>query len=195
MEKFQMETALDQAAYAQPAHAPAAHTQDHQKSMFEDSTSFPDAPEAETSSDHSYEASDFSSDSLPDEAPDEDVVASAPPSPSPETSAPSSQPDHHDHPAWHAETPAPSPEPLTVMTIDDFSALEERVLRAVNLVRRERQARLAAEERLLLLESQALAQAPALEQLQQEVEGLRLEREQVRQRVERLLSQLDALEL
>jgi len=188
-----METALDQ-AYAQPAHTPA-NAQDHQKSMFEDSTSFPAAPEAESSSDQSYEASDFSSDSLPDEAPDEDVLSSTSASPSPEASAPSSQVDQHEHPSWPAEAPAPSPEALTVMTIDDFSALEERVLRAVNLVRRERQARLAAEERLLLLESQALAHTPALEQLQREVEALRAERDQVRQRVERLLSQLDALEL
>jgi hypothetical protein len=188
-----METALDQ-AYAQPAHTPA-NAQDHQKSMFEDSTSFPDTEEAETSSDQSYEASDVSSDGLPDEAPDEDVLGDVAVSPSPQASVAASQPDHHDQPSSHAEVPANSPEPLTVMTIDDFSALEERVLRAVNLVRRERQARLAAEERLLLLESQALAQAPALEQLQQEVEALRVEREQVRQRVERLLSQLDALEL
>ena len=82
-----------------------------------------------------------------------------------------------------------------ILTADDFSALEERVLKAVGLVRRERDARIAAEERLLLLESQVLAQAPAVEQLHQEIDSLRAEREQVRLRVERLLSQLDALEL
>jgi chromosome segregation ATPase len=87
------------------------------------------------------------------------------------------------------------PETLTVLTVDDFAALEERIVRAVSLVRREREARVAAEERLLLLESQVLAHAPELEQLQQEVASLRTEREQVRQRVERLLGQLDALEL
>ena len=37
---------------------------------------------------------------------------------------------------------------------DDFSALEERVLRAVDLVKRERQARAAAEERAALAEAQ-----------------------------------------
>jgi len=91
------------------------------------------------------------------------------------------------------------------LTIGDFAALEERVLRAVNLVRRERQTRLAAEQRAEVLEGRVLAlesQLPLLqadtavvEQLQQEVETLRTEREQVRQRVERLLGQLDALEL
>lgn len=181
-----METAIDQAAQAQ-----AEHIQNQQKTMFEDSTSFPDTEESEPS----YEASDVSSDSLPEEAPDEDVLGSVSAEAPEEISSSSGHSAPHDHPSLHAEASAPSPEPLTVMTIDDFSALEERVLRAVNLVRRERQARLAAEERLLLLESQILSQAPALEQLQQEVESLRAEREQVRQRVERLLSQLDVLEL
>jgi len=86
-------------------------------------------------------------------------------------------------------------EPMTVLTVDDFAALEERILRAVSLVREERQARAAAEERAAALETQLQAQNPAIERLQQEVEHLRLEREQVRQRVERLLGQLDALEL
>jgi|ERR1035437_4574278 hypothetical protein len=78
---------------------------------------------------------------------------------------------------------------------DDFSALEERILRAVDLVKRERLARAAAEERAHLAEAQLREQAPLAEQLQKEVDTLRAERDHVRQRVERLLSQLDALEL
>ena len=81
------------------------------------------------------------------------------------------------------------------LTVDDFAALEDRVLRAVNLVRRERQARTEAEVRVKELEAQVLEQIPLVSQLQQEVDSLRTEREQVRHRVERLLSQLDALEL
>ncbi|HLI03517.1 MAG TPA: hypothetical protein VKU93_04515 [Terracidiphilus sp.] len=81
------------------------------------------------------------------------------------------------------------------MSADDFSALEERVLRAVALVRRERQARLAAEERAARLEAQLAEQTPRLEQMEGEVAALRAERDTVRQRVERLLSQLDALEI
>jgi len=91
------------------------------------------------------------------------------------------------------------------ITIGDFAALEDRVLRAVHLVRRERQARLAAEQnaetlqgRVLALESE-LSQSQdfsaQLDQLQLEIQALRGEREQVRQRVERLLGQLDALEI
>ncbi len=86
-------------------------------------------------------------------------------------------------------------EPLTALTMGDFEALEERVLRAVSMIHRERHARLAAEERLLLAESQMLASAPVVEQLQQENDALRAERDQVRLRVERLLSQLDSLEV
>ena len=86
------------------------------------------------------------------------------------------------------------PGALTV-SLDDFSALEERVQRAVELVKRERQARAAAEERAIEAESQVRMQSPLVEQLQNEVNGLRAERDQVRQRVERLLKELDALEL
>lgn len=87
-------------------------------------------------------------------------------------------------------------EPGTLeLSVDDFSSLEERILRAVNLVKRERLARAAAEERATQAEAKVLEQAPVTEQLQKEVTALRAERDQVRQRVERLLAQLDALEL
>jgi FtsZ-binding cell division protein ZapB len=81
------------------------------------------------------------------------------------------------------------------LSVDEFSALEERVLRAVDLVKRERQERAAAEERANKVEAQLREQEPVAEKLQKEVEGLRTERDQVRKRIERLLAQLDALEL
>lgn len=93
-----------------------------------------------------------------------------------------------------AEHTAAGPATLA-MTVDDFSALEERILRAVNLVKRERMARAEAEERALRAEGKLLEQAPVAEQLQKEVTALRAERDHVRQRVERLLAQLDALEV
>jgi len=92
------------------------------------------------------------------------------------------------------DEPAAAPETLA-LSANDFSALEERILRAVNMVKRERQARTAVEERLAKAEAQLKEQAPLAEQLQNEVTALRAERDQVRQRVERLLAQLDALEL
>ena len=89
-----------------------------------------------------------------------------------------------------------SAEPGTLtLSVNDFSALEERILRAVEVVRRERQARSAAEERAAHAEAQLRDQVPQVEQLEKEVHALRAERDQVRERVERLLGQLDALEL
>jgi septal ring factor EnvC (AmiA/AmiB activator) len=90
----------------------------------------------------------------------------------------------------------PSSESGTLaLSVDDFSALEERILRAVELVKRERLSRAAAEERATKAEAELQQQAPLIDQLQKELNALQSEREQVRQRVERLLSQLDALEL
>jgi hypothetical protein len=78
---------------------------------------------------------------------------------------------------------------------DEFSALEERILRTVNLLKRERLTRAEAEERAAKAEAQLHEQAPLVEDLQKELDVLRTERDHVRQRVVRLLSQLDALEL
>lgn len=100
------------------------------------------------------------------------------------------------------------------VSVDDFAALEDRVRRAVDVVKRERHARIAAEAHAAELEgraiqaearhadiearaaqAQAQSQSTEQEKLQSELSALRMERDQVRQRVERLLAQLDALEL
>lgn len=94
-----------------------------------------------------------------------------------------------------SESPAEAQPAAVALSADEFSALEERILRAVDLVKRERTARVAAEERATEAEAKLGNQADAVEELQKEVNGLRAERDQVRQRVERLLSELDALEL
>jgi hypothetical protein len=86
------------------------------------------------------------------------------------------------------------PGALTV-SVDDFAALEDRIRRAVELVKSERQARAAAEERAVSAEANVRLQSPLMDQLQNEINALRAERDQVRQRVERLLAQLDTLEL
>jgi chromosome segregation ATPase len=100
-----------------------------------------------------------------------------------------------------AENAHGEPAALAV-SADDFASLEERILRAVELVKRERQARAEAEElkadleaSVAQAEAQVQAQSLVVEHLQNELQALRAEREQVRQRVERLLKQLDALEL
>jgi chromosome segregation ATPase len=97
-----------------------------------------------------------------------------------------------------AETPSAgsSSEPAALaLSAADFSALEERIVRAVELVKRERQARAEAEERATRAEAQLAEQSSLLDQVKQEIRSLRAERDLVRQRVERLLTQLDSLEL
>ncbi|HTB95788.1 MAG TPA: hypothetical protein VK716_02170 [Terracidiphilus sp.] len=87
-------------------------------------------------------------------------------------------------------------EPVALaLSAADFTALEERIVRAIELVKSERQARAAAEERAARAEAQLGEQSPVVDNLKQEIRNLRTERDQVRQRVERLLKQLDALEL
>ncbi len=88
------------------------------------------------------------------------------------------------------------------LSMNEFSALEERILRAVSLVRRERQARAAAEERANELEARLNAPNPEfvrieeeLKQKTEEIAALNAERDQLRERVERILAQLDSLEL
>ena len=90
---------------------------------------------------------------------------------------------------------AASEQGTLAVSADEFSALEDRVRRAVDLVKHERQARAAADARATDAEAKVLAQAAQVEHMQSELSALRAERDQVRQRVERVLKQLDALEL
>lgn len=90
---------------------------------------------------------------------------------------------------------------------DEFQALEQRVLRAVEVVRREREARAAAEGELSRLKQRVTEQAAEIERLerdhaeqrlaaeaaQNELATLQDERAEVRQRIERMLHQMDEL--
>jgi len=77
------------------------------------------------------------------------------------------------------------------MAVDDFSALEERVMRAVELLKAERAARAAAEQNVARLQKLLDTQTAQLSQAQEQLKHLEQEREQVRRRVERLLHQID----
>lgn len=79
------------------------------------------------------------------------------------------------------------------VVVDDFVALEERVLRAIELVKSERAARSEAEQRAGRLQSELEAQTIQMEQTQEQVRTLERDREHVRQRVEKLLKQLDEI--
>lgn len=93
-------------------------------------------------------------------------------------------------------------EPVQTIAIDDFQALEQRVLRTVELLKEERELRAAAEQHAISLERRLEHQARELEQTtgeqasllsdaQAQLVQLHQERDTVRQRVERLLKQLD----
>ena len=79
------------------------------------------------------------------------------------------------------------------VTADDFNALEQRVLRTVELLKKEREARATAEQNATTLQQLLDEQSAQLNQAQEQVKAFEQERETVRQRVERLLHQLDEI--
>ena len=99
--------------------------------------------------------------------------------------------------AQNGQQPHSSNGEVTALAVsaDDFSALEERILRTVELVKHERSVRAAAEDRAGKAEAQLREEKDLTEQLHKDLDALRAERDHVRKRVERLLTQLDAIEL
>jgi chromosome segregation ATPase len=76
---------------------------------------------------------------------------------------------------------------------DDFAALEQRILRAVDLLKAERSARIAAEDKVAELQQRLDAQASETQETASEIEAYKGERDLVRTRIDRLLRQLDEL--
>jgi len=81
----------------------------------------------------------------------------------------------------------------STISLDEFQALEQKVLRAVEIVRREREARLAAEADAAALRVQLEALSAASNATQTQITTLNQEREAVRLRVEKMLAQMDEL--
>jgi chromosome segregation ATPase len=81
----------------------------------------------------------------------------------------------------------------TPISLDEFQALEQKVLRAVEIVKREREARAAAEAEAAALREQLEALTTASNTAQGQITTLNQERESVRLRVEKMLSQIDEL--
>jgi hypothetical protein len=83
------------------------------------------------------------------------------------------------------------------VSVDEFQALEQKVLRAVEIVKREREARAAAEAEVAALREQLAAQAKdAASQIhaaESQIAAMSQERDGVRQRVEKMLLQMDEL--
>jgi hypothetical protein len=82
---------------------------------------------------------------------------------------------------------------LEAVVTDDFSALEQRVVRAVELVKKERAARVQADETVARLQDELESQGANLEHANEQVKTLENEREQVRLRVEKMLRALDEI--
>ncbi len=83
--------------------------------------------------------------------------------------------------------------PEMTMAADDFQALEERVLRTVDLLKAERELRFSVEQHASRLTQRVEEHSSQVAQLQEQISGLIKERDAVRQRIERLLKQIDEL--
>jgi chromosome segregation ATPase len=81
----------------------------------------------------------------------------------------------------------------TGISADEFQALEQKVLRAVEIVKREREARAAAEAEVASLREQLAIYQSNQQAVETELSALNKEREQVRVRVEKMLQQMDEL--
>ena len=79
------------------------------------------------------------------------------------------------------------------ISADEFQALEQKVLRAVEIVRREREARAAAEAEATALREQLEQLTSASNTAQTQITALNQERDTVRLRVEKMLQQMDEL--
>ncbi len=81
----------------------------------------------------------------------------------------------------------------STISADEFQALEQKVLRAVDIVRREREARAAAEAEAAALREQLDQLTSASNTAQTQITAMNQERDQVRLRVEKMLQQMDEL--
>jgi chromosome segregation ATPase len=76
---------------------------------------------------------------------------------------------------------------------DNFHSLEEKVYRTIELLKHAREAKAASERDLARVREQLEAREEELEAAKADNLALRREREDVRERVEKLLGQIDAI--
>ena len=82
---------------------------------------------------------------------------------------------------------------LTETSSDEFVSLEEKVYRTIELLKAAREAKAAAERDAARVREQLELREEEIESLRSENIGLRREREDVKSRVEKILSQIDDL--
>ena len=81
----------------------------------------------------------------------------------------------------------------STISVDEFQALEQKVLRAVEIVKKEREARAAAEAEIASLREELATYKQNTRIVEAELNTLTKERDQVRVRVEKMLQQIDEL--
>jgi len=81
----------------------------------------------------------------------------------------------------------------TTISVDEFQALEQRVMRTVELIRSEREARATAESEVTALKELLDHASSENTSLITELSNLKSEREHVKSRVDAMLKQLDDL--
>ena len=81
----------------------------------------------------------------------------------------------------------------TTISVDEFQALEQRVMRTVELIRAEREARATAESEITALKELLDTASAENVELTTELRALKNEREHVKGRVDAMLKQLDEL--
>jgi len=79
------------------------------------------------------------------------------------------------------------------VSVDEFQALEQRVMRTVELIKQEREKRASAEAQVKQLREELEMTNEEVSSLSVELAGLKQERESVRSRVDTMLQQLDEL--
>ncbi len=104
--------------------------------------------------------------------------------------------DPTEYPAAEDEFLEPSEEEELTLTMNatEFAALEDRVARVVEIVKKERQSLTAAQERAQQAEAELTLQAPRIAELERELEAAKSERQQAYQRLSGLLTELESLE-
>lgn len=81
----------------------------------------------------------------------------------------------------------------TTISVDEFQALEQRVMRTVELIRTEREARSSAEAEVAAMKELLDVASSENSQLTSEISAMKQERQQVKGRVDAMLKQLDDL--
>jgi uncharacterized coiled-coil DUF342 family protein len=79
------------------------------------------------------------------------------------------------------------------VSVDEFQALEQRVMRTVELIKQEREKRASAEAQVKQLREELEMTSEEVSSLSVELAGLKQERESVKSRVDTMLQQLDEL--